>query len=227
MSANTWQVWSSAAVILLSAAAALVVLPYAIREVYIDRRRLRGQFALGLGVLFVGISGRLTAALLFYFTAADHRAEVLHVLHPWILLTNGLIALGALQCIRLVTIRKNGEGVWLAVLAGSAILALVVAVGAQTNHAQHHAHYQNWINKADKGCCNNQDCGELAEQNERSTASGGVEVQIDGTWCPVQPFHYLKKGNAPNWSTAHVCVQKQGAASACDRLLCYQPRPGI
>ena len=68
---------------------------------------------------------------------------------------------------------------------------------AQDNHHLHHAYYQNWVNKQDRGCCNNQDCGELRPENERITASG-VEVRIDGEWCPVQPHHYLKRGNAPS-----------------------------
>jgi hypothetical protein len=103
-----------------------------------------------------------------------------------------------------------------------------LGASAQENHHLHHAYYQNWVNKQDRGCCNNQDCGELQAENERATASG-VEVRIDGEWCPVQPHHYLKRGNAPDWSTSHVCVQKYSAmanASACQRLLCYQPKPG-
>ena len=103
-----------------------------------------------------------------------------------------------------------------------------LGASAQENHHLHHAYYQNWVNKQDRGCCNNQDCGELQAENERATASG-VEVRIDGEWCPVQPHHYLKRGNAPDWSTSHLCVQKYSAtanAGACQRLLCYQPKPG-
>jgi hypothetical protein len=88
--------------------------------------------------------------------------------------------------------------------------------------------YQNWVNKQDKGCCNNQDCGVLREEDERN-AHEGVEVRVDGEWCPVQPWHYLKQGNAPNWTTSHVCVLKNSRGinvSACQRLLCYQPKPG-
>jgi hypothetical protein len=99
---------------------------------------------------------------------------------------------------------------------------------AQEHHERHHAYYQNWVNKQDKGCCNNQDCGELSENNERATADG-VEVKIDGVWCPVKSWHYLKQGNAPDWSTSHVCVRKNYTGlntAACDRLLCYQPKPG-
>ena len=100
---------------------------------------------------------------------------------------------------------------------------------AQHNHHQHHANYQSWVNKQDKGCCNNQDCGELQAENERMTRDG-VEVRIEGEWCPVLSHHYLKKGNAPDWSTSHVCVQKHSmmaSVPACQRLLCYQPKPGI
>jgi len=103
-----------------------------------------------------------------------------------------------------------------------------LGVCAQENHALHHAYYQNWVNKQDRGCCNNQDCGELRAENER-TSGDGVEVRIDGEWCKVQPHHYLKQGNAPDWSSSHVCVQKYATtanASACQRLLCYQPKPG-
>jgi hypothetical protein len=110
------------------------------------------------------------------------------------------------------------------------LLMLYPLAHAQHNHSQHHAFYQFWINKADKGCCNNQDCGILREEDERS-ASKGIEVRIEGKWCPVLSHHYLKKGNAPDWSSAHVCVQKMWPNSPpkdpCDRLLCYQPRPGI
>lgn len=111
-----------------------------------------------------------------------------------------------------------------------ALLLLTVPALAQHNHDQHHAFYKGWYNKVDRSCCNDQDCGELAEQDERTTVTGGIEVRIEGVWCPVQPFHYLKRGNAPNWSTAHVCVQKvvvPGAQKVCERLLCYQPKPGI
>src|SRR5690349_2859013 len=99
---------------------------------------------------------------------------------------------------------------------------------AQHNHQQHHPVYQNWVNKHDKGCCNNQDCGELRDEDERANGEA-VEVRIEGQWCPVQSWHYLKRGNAPDWSTSHICVQRHFGGtktSACDRLLCYQPKPG-
>jgi hypothetical protein len=109
------------------------------------------------------------------------------------------------------------------------ILVGLLAIGkalAQHNHAQHHAHYKSWVNKDGKGCCNNDDCGSLKESDERS--SGGIiEVRIDGQWCAVQSRHYLKTGNAPDWTTSHVCVDKhpKPGQSMCDRLLCYQPKP--
>jgi hypothetical protein len=110
-----------------------------------------------------------------------------------------------------------------------ALLALQpLGLQAQEHHARHHAYYQNWVNQQDKGCCNDQDCGELREDDERITRQG-VEVRIEGQWCPVQSFHYLKRGNAPDWATSHVCVltyQNQFNTSVCERLLCYQPKPG-
>lgn len=124
------------------------------------------------------------------------------------------------------------EGFYWVVLAASIIGLLVgmCAALAQHNHDLHHVHYRNWINKADKGCCNDQDCGELREENERATSAGGIEVHVEGQWCPILSHHYLKRGNAPDWSTSHVCVLKRQPyfpASPCDRLLCYQPKPGF
>jgi len=54
-------------------------------------------------------------------------------------------------------------------------------------------------------------------------------VRIDGEWCPVQSFHYLKRGNAPDWAASHVCVLKYKnplSTSTCDRfaLLSTQAR---
>jgi len=104
-----------------------------------------------------------------------------------------------------------------------------VSALAQHNHTQHHASYQSWVNKDGKGCCNDRDCGELADQDERNTATG-TEVRIEGQWCPVLTYHYLKSGNAPNWQTSHVCVSLTLAdddRGPCQRLLCYQPKPGF
>lgn len=113
------------------------------------------------------------------------------------------------------------------------ILALALlaptAAPAQHNHAQYHPLYQGWVNQADKGCCNNQDCGELADDGERTTG-GVLSVKVDGEWCPVLPHHYLKRGNVPNASVSHICISKRYAGDtrgACERLLCYQPKPGI
>jgi hypothetical protein len=101
---------------------------------------------------------------------------------------------------------------------------------AQEHHAQFHPHYQNWVSQGGKNCCDNQDCGQLLEENERETPAG-IEVRIEGRWCPVKPEHYLQKGNAPNWASSHVCVVKNmpymPPLGPCERLLCYQPKPGI
>lgn len=98
---------------------------------------------------------------------------------------------------------------------------------AQHHHHQHHAFYQGWINIDGQGCCNDRDCADLASGDERE--SGGVlEVRVEGEWCPVEPRHYLKKGNVPNAAVSHACVipQKvQPALGACARFICYQPQP--
>lgn len=107
------------------------------------------------------------------------------------------------------------------------LLWLTSAALAQHRHDQHHAHYQGWYNGLEVNCCNDQDCGEIADADER--ISGGVlTVKIEGAWCPVLSHHYLKRGNVPNASVSHVCVDKKKlpGQSPCDRLLCYQPRPG-
>lgn len=88
--------------------------------------------------------------------------------------------------------------------------------------------YQNWVNGLDHGCCNNQDCRPIADAQVRM--SPRVEVNIEGHWCPVLPHHYLKRGNAPDWSSAHVCVrigygEERATSSPCERLLCFQPKP--
>lgn len=113
-----------------------------------------------------------------------------------------------------------------------AILFLLVhPAGAQHNHSAGHGFYQEWVNGKGRGCCNDRDCGSLADKDQR-TDNGRLEVRIEGQWCPVQSWHYLKKGNAPNWETAHVCVDRidigDGEADTrgpCERLLCYQPKP--
>lgn len=89
--------------------------------------------------------------------------------------------------------------------------------------AQAHDFYSNWFNGKNQNCCNQRDCGVLADKDER-THEGQLEVRIDGTWCPVLSHHYLTRGNAPDHSTAHICV-RPGEGQPCSRLLCYQPRP--
>jgi hypothetical protein len=146
----------------------------------------------------------------------------------WFVLALALIGLGKLGCIRIWSKPSWGYWPWIAALAAACGFLAFNAAQAQEHHARGHTFYQNWVNQAGTGCCNDQDCGTLAEENQREVA-GHVEVKIDGTWCPVEPRHYLKTGNAPDWSSAHVCVRKVTGLnlSACERLLCYQPKPGI
>ena len=113
--------------------------------------------------------------------------------------------------------------------AAAAMLVLIgsLPLKAQHNHHHHHADYQGWVNKANEGCCNNQDCGELRDVDER-TSSGFLEVRIEGQWCPILSKHYLRSGNVPDASTAHVCAwlpHAKPGVGPCERLLCYQPKP--
>lgn len=104
---------------------------------------------------------------------------------------------------------------------------MLTPAAAQEHHERHHATYQSWVNGEGRNCCNDQDCGELPDADLR-TSKDGYEVRIEGKWCPVLPHHYLKKGNAPNWSTAHVCVLRPNAylpQDPCERFLCFQPKP--
>lgn len=114
-----------------------------------------------------------------------------------------------------------------------AFCGMTVLAPAQHHHAAGHGFYRNWINGKDQGCCNDQDCGQLRDEDQR-IVNGELEVRIEGLWCPILPFHHLKKGNAPDWSTAHVCVQhpysgdyEPDTRAPCERLLCFQPKPSF
>lgn len=108
-----------------------------------------------------------------------------------------------------------------------AVLVFVVLLLILFSLSATHAHdgYHNWKNQREQSCCNDKDCEPLAEDNERQTPVG-IEVRVEGQWCPVLEHHYLRRGNAPDWSTSHVCVLRHVAGSPCDRLICFQPRPG-
>lgn len=104
---------------------------------------------------------------------------------------------------------------------------------AQHGHHQFHAFYQGWINKDGKGCCNDRDCKPIAERDTR-VAGGRIEILVRGVgqakgreeWCQVMAHHYLSRGNAPNWETAHACVTDHyGAQTPCAQFICFQPKP--
>lgn len=138
--------------------------------------------------------------------------------------------------------------VWLAGVVEASLLAfavlLLIALAARADdhaghssghslghgHARFHASYQSWVNRDNRGCCNDRHCRPLADADERS-AGGVLEVRIEGAWCEVAPRHYLKTGNVPDASTSHVCFWNatdegwQGKGP-CERFLCYQPKPG-
>lgn len=118
------------------------------------------------------------------------------------------------------------------------IAMLVVFASASSSSSQHHAQYHNsyqsWVNNDNKGCCNNADCDEIKDEKVREEG-GKIEVFVEGVgvatgqsaWCPVLHSHYLKKGNAPNWSSAHACITGYyGGTTPCAQFICFQPKPG-
>lgn len=105
--------------------------------------------------------------------------------------------------------------------------------GQHHTHSLHHASYQSWVNRNGHGCCNDTDCREISDHEERER-DGALEVLIEGVgvakgqaaWCPVLSHHYLKTGNVPNASVSHACVSAfYGATTPCTQFICYQPKP--
>ncbi|HXF55863.1 MAG TPA: hypothetical protein VNK52_17240 [Hyphomicrobiaceae bacterium] len=125
-----------------------------------------------------------------------------------------------------------------AALSAAALLGLAFTGGAfaqEDSHARFHSYYQDWVNFAGDACCNSSDCRELAPEHERTDANGNLEVYVRGVgvafgtaaWCKVLPRHYLRRGNAPNWASSHVCISTwYGGNTPCEQLVCYQPKPG-
>jgi hypothetical protein len=91
--------------------------------------------------------------------------------------------------------------------------------------------YTNWVNRDGRGCCNNHDCRPIPPGYER-TDNGRLEVYVVGEgvaagqaeWCPVNPQHYLSRGNAPDGSQSHFCIWERAGTTPCTQLLCYQPQ---
>ncbi|MCE9644187.1 hypothetical protein K8Q93_03035 [Candidatus Parcubacteria bacterium] len=132
-------------------------------------------------------------------------------------------------------------------MARLALLALILFMGFLSSpaaaHEEHHptkadepsVNYSDWKNLKGDGCCNNQDCRPIADEDVQE--SPVTKVFIENKWCPVLNHHYLKQGNAPDWSRNHICVRKlynadPGTTSPayldpCQRLLCFQPRPRV
>jgi len=120
--------------------------------------------------------------------------------------------------------------------AGWTCLALAGSTQAEdASHRLHHVYYQDWVNYSGDACCNDGDCRELAAEHERTDAAGNLEVYVRGVgvafgtaaWCRILPRHYLRRGNAPNWASSHVCVSTwYGGNTPCEQLICYQPKPG-
>jgi hypothetical protein len=123
--------------------------------------------------------------------------------------------------------RWHSRACWRGFLLIVCTLAVVVlhrAAGHEVHKGAQHVNYSNWTNKLKRSCCNDGDCHPIADGNVR--ISNRTEVFIEGVWCEVMFYHYLATGNAPDWSTAHVCVRSgYGDEGPCERLMCFQPKP--
>ncbi len=92
--------------------------------------------------------------------------------------------------------------------------------------------YSGWVNLNGKGCCNNKDCRPIRDKSD-IRYSPIVQVWVEGQWCEVKSFHYLKSGGSSNPNFSHVCVEeayedKESGSTKkgpCARLLCFQPAP--
>jgi hypothetical protein len=97
--------------------------------------------------------------------------------------------------------------------------------------ASAHDGYQDWVNRRGQGCCNDRDCRPLRAEHLR-VERGRLEALVRGVgsaagqieWCPIEAHHYLRRGNAPDPSSAHICVTAHyGGKSPCAQLVCFQP----
>lgn len=116
---------------------------------------------------------------------------------------------------------------------GLASFIFINVAFAQIGHDLYHSTYMNWTNNAGQGCCNNRDCG-IVQDEDVQTINGMLHVFIRGvggavgqsSWCPVRIQHYLKSGNAPDWSHHHACVSDHyKGATPCAQFICFQPKP--
>jgi hypothetical protein len=109
--------------------------------------------------------------------------------------------------------------------------ASVLVFVAFSSISQAHDIYHDWVNKLNQGCCNNTDCYTL-DPGRKKVVDKTIYVYIQGVggdargkgeWCPVLPHHYLSKGNAPNGSSAHVCVSGfYKGKTTCEQFICFQ-----
>lgn len=107
---------------------------------------------------------------------------------------------------------------------------------AQDRHSHGHNDYLNWSSEVTANCCNSTDCRYLEDSEVREN-SAGTAIEISGQWCAVEQKHRIKKGQSPDWSKYHACVQPDhanwsrpdgtvGKKAPCERLLCFVTKGG-
>lgn len=116
------------------------------------------------------------------------------------------------------------------------MIAFGVRLGKAQDHHKYHNSYQNWASGVTSNCCSNQDCSDISEERVRES-SAGTAIEINGQWCAVEKKHRIIKGQSPDWSKYHACIQLDhdrwslpngtvGKKAPCDRLLCFVTKGG-
>lgn len=100
---------------------------------------------------------------------------------------------------------------------------------AQEHHRYHNS-YQNWSSEVTNNCCNSQDCSDIPEERIKES-SAGTSIEISGQWCAVEQKHRITRGQSPDWSKYHACLQPDvsytaGKKPPCERLLCFVTKGG-
>jgi len=112
-------------VTLLAIFAAAIVTPYAVKELRLDWRQIRAQFAGAFGLTLVGIAYRMGVAYYFWSLSPAERLAALDLIQWHVLVGNILLIVGMALVIRSVTLRRMGELGWvMSVTAAIIIVAM-------------------------------------------------------------------------------------------------------
>ena len=127
---------------------------------------------------------------------------------------------------------RGNRDVWFLIILVLVCIALHIALISvafgQHNHAQGHADYQGWSSTKTGNCCDNRDCGVIADSDIREINTGR-QIKINGEWCPILREHYIIRGKSPDWNVFHACINRNinWTGDPCQRLLCFSGKGGF